>query len=82
MLRRITQEQPVRPRAVNPAVPRDLETIVLKAIAREPAHRYASAEDLADDLLAFRKTAPSVPAGWAWRNDCGGGRAAIGRWPA
>jgi len=32
--------EPPRPRRVNPRVPRDLETIVLKAIARDPAHRY------------------------------------------
>ena len=57
-MRRITEEQPVRPRAVNPAIPRDLETIVLKAIAREPAHRYASAEELADDLGRFLEDRP------------------------
>ena len=35
----VTQEEPPRPRKLNPAVPRDLETVVLKAIARDPAHR-------------------------------------------
>ena len=58
LMQRIADEQPVRPRAVNPAIPRDLETIVLKAIAREPAHRYASAEELADDLGRFLDDRP------------------------
>ncbi|MGO9471465.1 MAG: protein kinase domain-containing protein [Isosphaeraceae bacterium] len=50
LLRRIAEEEPVAPRRVDPAIPRDLETIVRKAIARDPAHRYQSALELADDL--------------------------------
>ena len=53
LMKRITEEQPVRPRLVNGAIPRDLETIVLKATASDPAHRYATAADLADDLARF-----------------------------
>jgi serine/threonine protein kinase len=53
LLRHVTEEQPVRPRKLTPALPRDLETIVLKAIAREPAHRYPTAAALADDLTRF-----------------------------
>jgi eukaryotic-like serine/threonine-protein kinase len=58
LVRRITAEQPPRPRAINPQIPRDLETIVLKAIAREPDHRYRSAGELADDLERFLDDRP------------------------
>jgi serine/threonine protein kinase/tetratricopeptide (TPR) repeat protein len=40
-------------RRVNPALPTDLETIVLKAMARDPAERYATARDLAEDLRRY-----------------------------
>ncbi len=49
---------PVRPRKLNPAVPRDLETIVLKATARVPGHRYHSAAEMADDLKRFTDDKP------------------------
>ncbi len=41
-----------------PDLPRDLETIVHKAMARDPAARYASAADLADDLHRFLENRP------------------------
>jgi serine/threonine protein kinase/WD40 repeat protein len=41
------------PRRLNPAIPRDLETIVLKATAREPDRRYATSGELAEDLRRF-----------------------------
>src|SRR5262249_18054113 len=53
LLRQIAQEEPARPRRLNRAIPRDLETIVLKAMAKEPAERYATAQELADDLRPF-----------------------------
>ncbi len=53
LVERIGQQEPPRPRALDPRVPRDLETVVLKAIAKEPARRYPSAQDLADDLRRF-----------------------------
>ncbi|QJW95613.1 protein kinase domain-containing protein [Frigoriglobus tundricola] len=58
LLRQILSTDPRPPRRLNPAVPGDLETIVLKALAREPHHRYASAEDLADDLRCFLEHRP------------------------
>lgn len=53
LVRRIGTEDPPPPRAVEPSVPRGLETICLKAIAREPSRRYGSAAELADDLRAY-----------------------------
>jgi tetratricopeptide (TPR) repeat protein/predicted Ser/Thr protein kinase len=58
LLRRVGEEQPTRPRKLDPAIPRDLETIVLKAIAREPGHRYPTAGALADDLTCFLEDRP------------------------
>jgi serine/threonine protein kinase/DNA-binding beta-propeller fold protein YncE len=46
------------PRQLNPSIPRDLETIVLKATARDPAHRYPSAAELAADLQRFVEDRP------------------------
>lgn len=46
-------DQPRPPRAVDPRVPRDLETICLKAMAKEPDERYATAGALAEDLQRF-----------------------------
>lgn len=46
-------EEAASPRSLNSAIPIDLETIVLRAIAREPAHRYRTAGELADDLQRF-----------------------------
>lgn len=58
LMQRISRETPAHPRDVNPQVPLDLETIVLKAIAREPAHRYGSAQEMADDLQRFLDDRP------------------------
>jgi serine/threonine protein kinase/Flp pilus assembly protein TadD len=51
--RRIAEEEPRTPRQINPAIPTDLETILLKAIAKSPQDRYPSAKELADDLKHF-----------------------------
>ena len=53
MIVKIAHDDPRRPRQIDPSIPRDLETIVLKAMAKDPAQRYASARDLADDLGRF-----------------------------
>ncbi len=58
LLRQVSQQEPQRPRRVNPQIPRDLETIVLKAIARDPGHRYQSAGELAEDLQCFLDDRP------------------------
>ena len=53
LLRQIAFEEPMPARRWNRAIPRELETIVLKAMERNPADRYATAQDLADDLREF-----------------------------
>jgi serine/threonine protein kinase len=58
LLRQIAQDEPIPPRRLNPAIPRDLETIVMKASCKEPAGRYATAQELADDLARFLNDCP------------------------
>jgi len=58
MLNQIAAEGLPRPRRIRPEIPRDLETIVLKAIAREPGRRYGSARELASDLERFLEDRP------------------------
>ena len=58
LIRQVTQEDPPRLRKLNRAVPADFETIVHKAIAREPGQRYASAKALAEDLNRFIEGRP------------------------
>jgi tetratricopeptide (TPR) repeat protein len=58
LIGQITHGEPLRPRKINPQIPRDLETIALKAIARDPAHRYQSAGDLARDLQCYLEDRP------------------------
>ena len=50
--------EPPRPRSIDPRVPRDLETIVLKAIEKDPGDRYATAEAMAEDLRRFLDDEP------------------------
>ncbi|HTK77441.1 MAG TPA: serine/threonine-protein kinase, partial [Gemmataceae bacterium] len=54
----ITHNDPTPLRKVAPSVPADLETIILKAAARDPAHRYQTAGELADDLRRFLDDRP------------------------
>src|SRR5262249_39102564 len=55
---RVVTREPTPPRTLNRAVPRELETIVLKALTKEPAERYQSASELADDLRFFLDDRP------------------------
>ena len=53
LLRQIAFEEPKAARKVNKAIPWDLETILLKAMAKNPQERYGTARELADDLRRF-----------------------------
>src|SRR5262249_40498209 len=58
LLRQIAFEEPLPPRQLNKAIPLELETIVLKALEKNPAERYGTAQELADDLERFLKGEP------------------------
>jgi serine/threonine protein kinase len=58
LLRQIAFDEPRPPRRLNRAIPSELETIVLKALEKTPADRYATAQELADDLERFLKDEP------------------------
>ncbi len=58
LLRQIANDEPIPPRSIVQTIPVELETIILKAIAKDPADRYASAQALADDLQSFREDRP------------------------
>ena len=76
-LRRVVSEEPVPPRCRRPGIPRDLDTICLKCLAKRPERRYATASELAGDLERFLEGRPIAArrtraweraARWARRN--------------
>jgi len=74
----VLRGEPQPPRSIDPSVPQDLETIVLRAMERDPARRYASAAEMRDDLRAFVRGGRirAKRAGWFTR-----GRRLVGRHP-
>jgi serine/threonine protein kinase len=86
-LLQVLNEEPVPPRKLQPKMPRDLETICLKCLAKERACRYATAEELAEDLRRFLEGKPieARPVGrlerarmWARRKPVAAGLLALG----
>ena len=77
LMSKIREHEPERPRKVDPQIPRDLETIILKAIAKNPSDRFADAGEMARELARFvegrpirsrRATVPERLWRWSWRN--------------
>ncbi len=67
LMGQILDAEPPRPRTLEPTIPPDLETIVLKAMARDPEQRYASGEALAEDLRRFLADRPIRARRSSWR---------------
>jgi serine/threonine protein kinase len=58
VITQILNAEPVSPRSLQGKLPRDLETVILKCLAKEPSRRYQRARDLTDDLRAYLENRP------------------------
>jgi WD40 repeat protein/predicted Ser/Thr protein kinase len=77
VLHNVLTRDPDSPRKLRPSVPRDLETVCLKAMAKRPEERYGNCQELADDLRRWLDNEPirarrlglaERAARWCWRN--------------
>ena len=73
LIEQVRSQEPPRPRLLDARIPRDLETIVLKAMEKEPRRRYASASELSEDLRRFLDGEPikarrvgDLERAWKW----------------
>jgi serine/threonine-protein kinase len=73
LLHQVLHDDPRPPRSLNDKIPRDLQTICLKCLEKDPKKRYASARDLGEDLLRFLHDQPiqarpvgRLGRGWRW----------------
>jgi serine/threonine protein kinase/Flp pilus assembly protein TadD len=67
LIRRVTEEAPVPPRRRDARIPRDLETILLKALEKDPARRFQTAAELAGELRLFLADRPLHIRRSTWR---------------
>jgi serine/threonine protein kinase/tetratricopeptide (TPR) repeat protein/WD40 repeat protein len=67
LVEKVFHQPPTPPRKLDPRIPRDLETVVLKCLAKDPAERYASADVLAEDLRRFLADRPVLARRSTWR---------------
>jgi serine/threonine protein kinase len=58
LLSKITFDEPIAARNFNPSIPRDLETIILKALTKDVGARYADAREMSEDLRRFLENRP------------------------
>jgi serine/threonine protein kinase/WD40 repeat protein len=73
LIEKVLHEPPIPPRRLDPRVPRDLETVALKSVAKDSSERYATAEALAEDLRRFladrpvrARRASQAERAWRW----------------
>jgi hypothetical protein len=73
LLVQVMQDEPRPPRRLNDTIPRDVETVCLKAMAKEPARRYQTAGEFADELRRWLKGEPiqarpvgGIERAWRW----------------
>jgi serine/threonine protein kinase/Leucine-rich repeat (LRR) protein len=73
VLENVRSYDPIAPRRINPSIPKDLNTVCLKCLQKEPGHRYQTAKELAEDLDRVLRDIPirakpisATERGWRW----------------